>query len=132
MQLIKCIKNNNLYSNMQLLSWCDLIIMIMKVLGHVWTDDVPFYTECVIRIVQGPRGAAQLIVKNYMFLKRSTMGLKTYWRCCMYSRYSCRARCVTGEDGSLVQYCEHSHKPDLKKLVNKPVLRETIYKINAE
>lgn len=90
---------------------------------------ITFYTEC-IRMVQGPRGGPQLVVRNFSFIKQTDAERKTYWRCHRYQKFNCRARCVTDKrDGSLVQYSEHTHKPDITRLQKYSVIRETIYAI---
>lgn len=87
-------------------------------------SDILLSTE-LLTYVQGPKGVPQLIIRNFLYIKHCGELTKTsYWKCRLYDRGQCKARCRTGVN-EVVLTGVHTHLPDMEKLRNRIVVKQT-------
>lgn len=82
--------------------------------------------------VSGSRGSIypQLIARNYLYYRYrgSNLPNEHYWKCMLYDRGICKARCTT--DGtSIIYYGEHNHNPDIKKNSRRNIMNKVLVNV---
>ncbi|KAJ9578861.1 hypothetical protein L9F63_004920, partial [Diploptera punctata] len=69
----------------------------------------------VLQFVESKHHKMQLVVGGYYFYKTNAYKGKDMWRCCMYDKNKCLARCHT-LDGHIIYFANyHNHKPPIKQ-----------------
>lgn len=93
-------------------------------LGRYNNFDTNFFAAELVHFVRGQTGYAQMVVRNYLYLRSIRNGTTTHWKCALYSNGRCRSRCATTECGRLIiaKNFLHTHEPDNKRLLNKTLL----------
>lgn len=72
--------------------------------------------------VQGPKGVPQLIIRNHVYIRHcGKLDQTSYWKCRLYDRGMCKARCRTGVN-DVVLTGVHTHLPDLNWVKNRVVV----------
>ena len=72
--------------------------------------------------VESSHGKLQLVVGGYYFYRCNVYRDKILWRCCMYDKQKCVARChtINGQIAFLTN--DHNHAPPVKPLQNIELL----------
>lgn len=88
-------------------------------------------TDEEITFVQGNKGSIypQLIARNYIYYRyRGALPNEHYWKCSLYDRGVCKARCTT-YDNNVEFYGPHTHPPDLERIANRIVISKLKVKV---
>ncbi|PSN45815.1 hypothetical protein C0J52_05500 [Blattella germanica] len=76
-----------------------------------------------MQFVRNRRGFLTLIVEGYCFIKNNTYGEKINWRCSLYNKIRCLARCQTLDDKLTHSMLKHNHPPPhIYNLIKKVVI----------
>lgn len=85
----------------------------------------------LITFIEGNKGSIypQLVVRNHVYYRyRGASPLQHYWKCCLYDRGLCKARCTT-EQNTIEFHGEHTHPPDMYRIQNRTVVSSMLFAI---
>lgn len=78
-----------------------------------------------IKFIETEKRCKKLNINSYSFNNNNTIGNRTYWKCEMYCKSSCRARVITESDKVVKSTLDHNHVADAAKMQAE----ETVIKI---
>lgn len=90
-----------------------------------------FFTDEELTFVQGNKGSIypQLVARNYIYYRyRGSLPNEHYWKCSLYDRGLCKARCTTYND-CVEYYGTHTHPPDYDRITNRIVVSKIKVKV---
>ncbi|XP_063907078.1 protein tramtrack, beta isoform-like isoform X17 [Zophobas morio] len=80
--------------------------------------------------IKGPRSFPQLIIDNHRYVKHRSSQRVSYWKCLLYDKGNCKARCTINVDQS-IRLSGHHVCPPVTSTAGFVVLSQEYYNIRA-